>query len=152
MKRSFIRTLPLGMMCTLMCNNLTAQEVDFDLSSQRSEIQNVSRVFGEKRTGIDWVINPVPHKIALNSSKLLDVSNGVEENAFNGGFFIKNNEISAESLSVNKLNSILKSTTVEIVDGVIKNRYVRTFLIRVVVMASPLHTVFSASLRLRVAG
>ncbi|WP_455658822.1 sialidase family protein [Phocaeicola faecalis] len=126
MKRSFIRTLPLGMMCTLMCNNLTAQEVDFDLSSQRSEIQNVSRVSGEKRTDIDWVINLVPHKIALNSSKLLDVSNGVEENAFNGGFFIKNNEISAESLSVNKLNSILKSTTVEIVDGVIKMTDIQT--------------------------
>ena len=37
MKISIIKALPLGVMCTLMCNNLTAQEADFDLSSQRSE-------------------------------------------------------------------------------------------------------------------
>lgn len=50
MKISIIKALPLGVMCTLMCNNLTAQEADFDLSSQRSEIQSVSKVPGEKRT------------------------------------------------------------------------------------------------------
>ena len=77
MKISIIKALPLGVMCTLMCNNLTAQEADFDLSSQRSEIQSVSKVPGEKRTNVDWVINPVPHKVTLDSGKLLDISNGV---------------------------------------------------------------------------
>lgn len=77
MKISIIKALPLGVMCTLMCNNLTAQEADFDLSSQRSEIQSVSKVPGEKRTNVDWVINPVPHKVTLDSGKLLDISGGV---------------------------------------------------------------------------
>lgn len=97
MKRSFIKALPLGVMCTLMCNNLTAQEADFDLSLQRSEIQSVSKVPGEKRTNVDWVINPVPHKVTLDSGNLLDISNGV---ALKGRYeaFVKD----LDFISVNK--------------------------------------------------
>lgn len=77
MKIQFMKALSLGVMCTLMCQNLAAQEADFDLSSQRSESQNILRVPGEKKTNTDWVINPVPHKAAFSRLQLLDISNGV---------------------------------------------------------------------------
>lgn len=41
-------TLYAGIACILMCGNLSAQETNFDLSSQRSEKQDVLAVPGEK--------------------------------------------------------------------------------------------------------
>ena len=49
----------------LICGNLSAQETDFDLSSQRSEAQNILPVPGKKTDHQGIVISPTPHQITL---------------------------------------------------------------------------------------
>ncbi len=76
--------------------NVSAQESDFDLSSQRSEKQDVLKVPGEKLTHDDWLINPTPHAISLNKSETVNISAGVKLDGKSGKFahylgFIKNN-------------------------------------------------------------
>lgn len=77
MKTILKKTLLAGIACTLICGNLMAQEPDFDLSSQRSEIQNVQRVPGEKLEHSEWVINPTPQKVMLDKSHFLNIADGL---------------------------------------------------------------------------
>ena len=58
-------TLYAGIACILMCGNLSAQETNFDLSSQRSEKQDVLAVPGEK-------VQPIsPQQVHLNKNNVL---------------------------------------------------------------------------------
>lgn len=47
-----------GAICALACSNLLAQEAEFDLSSQRLEIQQVLPVPGKKIDHQGIIINP----------------------------------------------------------------------------------------------
>ena len=60
----------------LICGNLSAQETDFDLSSQRSEAQNILPVPGKKTDHQGIVISPTPHQITLDRGNLLDITPG----------------------------------------------------------------------------
>lgn len=63
--------------CALVCGNLSAQEADFDLTSQRSEAQDVLPVPGKKLDHKGILINPTPRKMVINESGKLDISNGI---------------------------------------------------------------------------
>lgn len=74
----------------------SAQDAVFDLSSQRSEKQDVLSVPGEKLTHDDWIINPTPHVVSLDKSETVNISAGVKLDDKNGKFaddlgFIKTN-------------------------------------------------------------
>lgn len=71
------KTWFVGFACMWMCGNLMAQETEFDLASQRSEIQHVSRVPGEKLDHSEWVINPTPQRVTFDKSLLLNLADGV---------------------------------------------------------------------------
>ena len=64
----------------LMSGNVNAQEESFDLSSQRSEIQDVLPVPGKKIDHNGIIVNPVPHKMTIDSKNTLDVSLGFNVN------------------------------------------------------------------------
>lgn len=56
-----------------------AQQNDFDLSTQRSEVQDVNPVPGHKVAGNGWTINPTPHQLTFAGdpqTALLDVAAG----------------------------------------------------------------------------
>lgn len=63
--------------CALVCGNLSAQEADFDLTSQRSEAQDVLPVPGKKLDHKGILINPTPRKMVINESGKLDISGGI---------------------------------------------------------------------------
>ena len=54
-----------------------AQESDFDLGSQRSEIQSITPVPGKKIDHHGLVINPTPRHLRLTSGNTVDISVGV---------------------------------------------------------------------------
>ena len=54
-----------------------AQENDFDLGSQRSEIQSITPVPGKKIDHHGLVINPTPRHLRLTSGNAVDISAGV---------------------------------------------------------------------------
>ena len=54
------------MACASVCMNLSAQDADFDLSSQRSEAQDVLAVPGKKLDHQGIIINPMPHQLQSN--------------------------------------------------------------------------------------
>ena len=54
-----------------------AQENDFDLGSQRSEIQSITPVPGKKIDHHGLVINPTPRHLRLTSGNTVDISGGV---------------------------------------------------------------------------
>lgn len=56
--------------------SLSAQESDFDLASQRSEIQQVRSVPGRKVDHGGIIINPVPQKMLIDRDQWLDISRG----------------------------------------------------------------------------
>ena len=62
--------------CALACGNLAAQETDFDLASQRSEVQSVLPVTGKKLDHQGIIINPTPHQISVDRTNVWDVSGG----------------------------------------------------------------------------
>ena len=62
--------------CILAVTPLTAQDDGFDLSSQRSESQDVNPVSGMKLDHKGLVVNPVPQEMILSQNDLLDVSAG----------------------------------------------------------------------------
>ena len=66
-----------GAICALACGNLFAQETEFDLSSQRLEIQQVLPVPGEKIDHHGIIINPTPHELTVNGNGVLDITGGV---------------------------------------------------------------------------
>lgn len=57
--------------------SLSAQESEFDLSSQRSESQDVLMVPGQKLDHRGIIINPTPHTLTVDTSGWLDLSGGV---------------------------------------------------------------------------
>lgn len=59
---------------------LAAQEADFDLASQRSEVQDVLPVPGKKLDHDGIIVNPVPHNMSVDRARRLDVSKGVAVN------------------------------------------------------------------------
>lgn len=66
-----------GAICALACGNLFAQEAEFDLSSQRLEIQQVLPVPGKKIDHHGIIINPTPHKLTVSGNGVLDITDGV---------------------------------------------------------------------------
>lgn len=74
--KNYARLLSTGMLCTLMCGTLQAQETEFDLASQRSEIQNVLPVPGHKADHGGYIINPTPHRFNLLKEGSVAVDRG----------------------------------------------------------------------------
>ena len=66
-----------GAICALACSNLLAQEAEFDLSSQRLEIQQVLPVPGKKIDHQGIIINPTPHKLTVDRNNMLDMTSGL---------------------------------------------------------------------------
>lgn len=87
----------------LMSGNVNAQEESFDLSSQRSEIQDVLPVPGKKIDHNGIIVNPVPHKMTIDSKNTLDVSLGFNVNDRQNKF---GNDL--KSLKKNKKGTELK--------------------------------------------
>lgn len=77
MKTSFRKPLLAGLACAFMCGSLAAQEAGFDLSSQRSEKQNVSRVPGQKQNHGEWLVSPIPHSATFSPTDRLDLAGGI---------------------------------------------------------------------------
>ena len=70
----------------LMCVNLSAQEQGFDLTTQRSESQNVLQVPGKALDHKGLIINPVPHNYKVMENGKLDVSKGLKLKDVQGKF------------------------------------------------------------------
>lgn len=66
-----------GAICALACSNLLAQQAEFDLSSQRLEIQQVLPVPGKKIDHQGIIINPTPHKLTVDRNNMLDMTSGL---------------------------------------------------------------------------
>lgn len=73
-KRNLLTALAAGI---LLYGNLSAQESEFDLSSQRSESQDVLKVPGRILDHKGLIINPTPHHLKLDQSGKLDFSGGI---------------------------------------------------------------------------
>ena len=73
-KHKWLATLAAGF---CMCAPLAAQESDFDLSTQRSESQDVLMMKGKKLDHKGIIINPVPHQIAVNEKAQISLAKGV---------------------------------------------------------------------------
>lgn len=76
-KVNYKRSLAAWIACALVCGNLSAQEAEFDLASQRSEKQDVMPVPGKKLDHKGIVINPTPQKMVLNGDGKLNISGGI---------------------------------------------------------------------------
>lgn len=72
-KRNLLTALAAGI---LLCGNLSAQESVFDLSSQRSESQDVLKVPGRILDHKGIIINPTPHSLIPGDGRL-DFSGGI---------------------------------------------------------------------------
>lgn len=57
--------------------NLSAQEEDFDLATQRSESQDVQMVPGKALDHKGMIINPTPQSLIVDESGRLDISEGI---------------------------------------------------------------------------
>ena len=73
-----------ALMASGLC--LSAQDTDFDLSSQRLESQTIAKVPGHKIDHKGLVINPVPHTMNLNGEKSHDLSSGFSVKDRKGAF------------------------------------------------------------------
>ena len=71
------KLLSAGIICALMSGNVMAQEADFDLSSQRSEKQDVKPVPGKKIDHQGIVINPTPHQISVDRNQTCSLLEGI---------------------------------------------------------------------------
>ena len=78
-----LTTLAAGL---LLCGNLAAQETEFDLSSQRSESQDVLAVPGQRVDHRGIVINPTPHHLTADHSRTLDLTQGLRIKDLRGRF------------------------------------------------------------------
>lgn len=74
---NYKRSLAAWVACALVCGNLSAQDADFDLASQRSEKQDVLAVPGKKLDHKGIIINPTPQKLVLNGDGKLNISGGI---------------------------------------------------------------------------
>ena len=79
-----LNALILALCAGMVCGNAAAQ--DFDLSSQRQEIQQFLPVDGEKINHNGLVINPTPHDIFLDEGETLNIVGGIKVNDRNGRF------------------------------------------------------------------
>lgn len=61
----------------LLCSNLSAQEQGFDLTTQRSENQDIYSVPGKVLNHGGLLINPTPHNLRIAEKGQLDISNGL---------------------------------------------------------------------------
>lgn len=82
------RLLSIGLLVTALCFSgsqtlIYGQNDNFDLSSQRSEKQDVNSVTGQKKDHRGININPTPHSITYQGGGTLDFSQGfkVKDNA-----------------------------------------------------------------------
>lgn len=66
------------LLCSFMYGPLSAQETEFDLSSQRSEKQDVRAVPGEKIDHHGLIINPTPHQLKVDKGTACPISQGVK--------------------------------------------------------------------------
>lgn len=73
-KKNLLTALAAGI---LICGTLSAQESNFDLSSQRSEAQDVLKVPGKKLDHEGLIINPTPHRLNIYDDGRLDYSQGI---------------------------------------------------------------------------
>lgn len=71
------KSLSAAVACLILGGSLSAQETDFDLSSQRSEVQHVLAVPGKKIDHRGIVVNPTPQKMTLDRDRRLDISKGL---------------------------------------------------------------------------
>lgn len=91
-----------------MSGGLMAQEESFDLSSQRSEIQDVLPVPGKKIDHNGIVINPTPQQMSVNREYKTDISKGFRisdrKNSFaqDLGFLTQNNKGTRISIDFGK--------------------------------------------------
>lgn len=76
-KVNYKRSLAAWIACALVCGNLSAQEAEFDLASQRSEKQDVLAVPGKKLDHKGIIINPTPQKMVLNGDGKLNISGDI---------------------------------------------------------------------------
>lgn len=74
---NYKRSLAAWIACALVCGNLSAQDADFDLASQRSEKQDVMAVPGKKLDHKGIIINPTPQKMVFNGDGKLNISGGI---------------------------------------------------------------------------
>lgn len=82
-----LQHLSLALFCTLaFCLSASAQNNDFDLSSQRSEKQEVNSLSKEASVQRDLVINPTPHDVKVDSGKGIDFSMGFSVRDRKGAF------------------------------------------------------------------
>lgn len=79
-----LNALILALCAGMVCGNAAAQ--DFDLSSQRQEIQQFLPVDGEKINHNGLVINPTPHDIFLDEGETLNIVGGIKVNDRQGRF------------------------------------------------------------------
>lgn len=77
MNTAHIKVWLAGLACALTCGNLTAQESDFDLSSQRSEKQSVAHAPGQKLNHGEWLVSPIPHQATFSPDARLYLTDGV---------------------------------------------------------------------------
>lgn len=77
MNKRFKSTIAL-LAITLSCATVSAQEAEFDLSSQRSESQDVLKVPGQALDHKGLIINPTPHSILKEEGKSLSISKGIK--------------------------------------------------------------------------
>lgn len=94
---NYKKTLTLLAVTLFTCGNLTAQEQDFDLNTQRSESQDILRVPGKVIDHKGLIINPTPHNIKITEGSKLDISQGINLKDIQGKF---SNDL--EFVNVNK--------------------------------------------------
>ncbi|WP_308763080.1 beta-N-acetylglucosaminidase domain-containing protein [uncultured Bacteroides sp.] len=73
----YAKCMAAGLLCTFMYGTLSAQEADFDLSSQRSEKQDVRAVPGKKIDHQGLIINPTPHQLKVNKENTCPILQGI---------------------------------------------------------------------------
>ena len=78
------------------CGTHYAQDTGFDLSTQRSESQDILDVPGEKIDHKGLIINPTPHVLNTTEGKQLNISKGISLKDIKGGFA---NDLSFVSLT-----------------------------------------------------
>lgn len=73
----YVKCVTAGIVCSLMYGNVCAQDT-FDLSSQRSEKQDVQAVPGKKVDHKGLILNPQPHQIVTMAGKNMQPVSGYQ--------------------------------------------------------------------------
>ena len=75
-KKNYARLLSVAFAGALACGNVQAQD-EFDLTSQRSEVQDVLPVPGKKVNHGGIIINPTPQKMFIDDNGFINFGDGV---------------------------------------------------------------------------